>query len=220
MIRHLRPALVTVLILSALFGLVLPTAITGAALFLFPHQAGGSLVQLGGRVIGSGVIGQTFASPGYFHPRPSAAGAGYDPLASGGTNLGPTNAKLLRGRHRDHAGGAPDPGDFDGIGDLAASYRAENQLAATDLAPADAVTRSASGLDPHISPRNAILQAARIARARRVSVASVRDIIDQNTEGRQWGIFGQPRVNVLRANLALDGMGSGQATAHPTGTGR
>jgi K+-transporting ATPase ATPase C chain len=155
--------------------------------------------------VGSDLIGQGFSAAAYFHPRPSAAGAGYDASASGGTNLGPTSAKLIHGIHRTLASGGDDPGNFDGIGDLAAAYRERNGLAAGAPVPADAVTRSGSGLDPHISPANAELQVARVAKARGLPEESVRRLVARNTRGRQLGFLGEPRVNVLLLNLALDG---------------
>lgn len=187
MLRQLRPALLSVLTFTLLCGLLFPALITGAARLLFPWQAQGSLLERDGRVIGSALIGQGFAAPGYFHPRPSAAGAGYDARASGGSNLGPTSRRLV-----------------DGIRELAAAYRRENGLAADAPVPADAVTRSASGLDPDISPANAALQTARVARARGISEEAVRRLVRESTQPRQLGILGEPRVNVLALNLALD----------------
>jgi K+-transporting ATPase ATPase C chain len=175
---------------------------------MFPRQAGGSLEIRDGHVIGSTRIGQGFAAPRYFHPRPSAAGAGYDAGASGGTNLGPTSDKLIHGIHKKLANGRDDPGNFDGIADLVLAYRAENGLDPGTPIPADAVTRSASGLDPEISPANAALQAPRVARARGLAVESVRMLITRDTEPRQLGILGEPRVNVLELNLDLDRSGA------------
>ncbi|HZO89269.1 MAG TPA: potassium-transporting ATPase subunit KdpC [Chthonomonadaceae bacterium] len=204
MLQQLRPALVSVLVFTILTGLLFPFAITGIAQLVFPKQARGSLMEQNGKVIGSELIGQNFTAPGYFHPRPSAAGSGYDAANSGATNLGPTSDKLINGIHKKLPNGQDDPGNFDGIKDLAAAYRKENGLPDNAPIPADAVTRSASGLDPHISPANAQLQAARVAQARRLSEEQVRRLVMENTEGRQFGFLGEPRVNVLRLNLALD----------------
>ena len=156
---------------------------------LFPARSGGSLVRLEGRVVGSRLIAQAFAEPGYFHPRPSAAGTGYDASRSGGSNLGPTSAKLI-----------------ETIGRRAARYREENGLSPDKLVPADAVTSSGSGLDPHISPENARLQAARVARARGLPEDTILEMIGACTAGRTLGILGQPRVNVMKLNLALEGV--------------
>jgi len=179
-----------------LTGLVYPLVVTGLAQTLFPWRANGSPVSAQGRVVGSELIGQGFAAPGYFHPRPSAAGSGYDAAASAGTNLGPTSQKLVSG-----------------IRDLAIAYRQENGLPEGTPLPADAVTRSGSGLDPHVSPANAALQVPRVARARGMSQAAVRALVAQNTEGRQFGLLGEPRVNVLRLNLALDRAAPGRTAA-------
>lgn len=200
--KLLRPAIALNLIFIVLTGLAFPAVITGIAQVVFPKQANGSLIAQNGKVIGSELLGQGFAKPEYFHPRPSAAGSGYDASNSSGTNLGPTSDKLINGVH--------DPknpsGDFDGVKDLAAKYRAENGLAPNAELPADAVERSASGLDPHISPRNAALQAARVAKARGMDVDSVKRLIAENTDGAFLGVFGDPGVNVLKLNLALDHM--------------
>ena len=196
----LRPALLLTLFFVLVTGLAFPAAVTGIAQIVFPHQANGSLATENGKVVGSELIGQNFAKPEYFHPRASAAGNGYDAANSGGTNLGPTSDKLINGVH--------DPknpsGDFDGVKDLAAKYRAENGLAADALLPADAVTRSASGLDPQISPRNAELQAPRVAKARNLDVEKIRALIAANTSGPLVGVFGDPAVDVLALNRALD----------------
>ena len=156
---------------------------------LFPGRANGSPIVRDGVVVGSSLIGQTFSSPAYFHPRPSAAGQGYDGGRSGGTNLGPLSKDLVETVRR-----------------RIAEYRAENGLSAETLVPVDAVTASGSGLDPHISPENARLQAPRVARARGLSEAAVREQIKAFSEGRTLGFLGEPRVNVLRLNLALDGV--------------
>jgi potassium-transporting ATPase KdpC subunit len=202
--ESLRRAVLSVLALPALPGLVSPAVITGLSQALFRHQANGSLLLRDGRVVGSALIGQPFSDPRYFHARPSAAGAGYDGGASSGSNLGPTSAKLINGIHNKLADGSEDPGNFNGVRDLAAAYRVENGLSENAPVPPDAVTRSASGLDPHISPANAEAQVARVARARGMDEAAVRRLVLAQTEGRQFGILGEPRVNVLRLNLALD----------------
>ena len=190
MARHLiRPALVLTLLLCLLTGLVYPGVVTGLAQLLFPRQANGSLIERDGRVVGSALIGQTFTRPEYFHSRPSAAGAGYDATASGGTNLGPTSRRLA---------------DTLIAGNVARVV--EEDGAERGRIPADMVTASASGLDPHISPANAELQVARVARSRGVAEDRVRAMLRAHTEGRQFGVFGEPRVNVLLLNLALDSL--------------
>lgn len=188
--RQLSSAVLMVAVFTVLTGFLFPLVVTGMARVLFPRQAGGSLIRQGERVVGSDLIGQGFAAPGYFHPRPSAAGSGYDAANSGGTNLGPTNARLIAD-----------------VRALAVAYRQENGLPANASVPPDAVTRSGSGLDPHISPANAALQADRVARARGLPEGTVRGLVAQYTEGRQAGFLGEPRVNVLRLNLALDAGG-------------
>lgn len=186
MLHHLRPALVSVGLFTVLLGLAYPLAVTGAAQAVFPAQANGSLVRdASGRVVGSALVGQGFAGPQYLRPRPSAAGQnGYDASASSGSNLGPLNDDLL----------------------AAVRERTEDVMADAPAAivPADAVTASGSGLDPHISPEYARLQAPRIAAARAVPIAAVEEIIGRRTEGRLLGFIGQPRVNVLLVNLDLD----------------
>ncbi len=204
MLRQLRPAFLGVLAFTGLFGIAVPAAITGISLLVFPGSANGSLIERDGRIVGSVLIGQGFSAPGYFHPRPSAAGTGYDAAASGATNLGPTSDKLLNGVHRKLPNGEEDPANFDGIKDLAAAYRAENGLPAGAPVPPDAVTRSGSGLDPEISPANAEAQVARVAKARSLPESRVRELVARHTLGRQLGFLGEPRVNVLRLNLALD----------------
>lgn len=186
MLSHLRPAVVSMGLFTVLLGLAYPLAVTGVAQAAFPGQANGSLVRdAKGAVVGSALIGQAFAQPGYLHPRPSAAGAnGYDASASSGSNLGPLNPALAQ---RVKAG--------------ADALRAENPGAAI---PADAVTTSGSGLDPDISPEYARFQAPRIARARGAPVAAVQAVIEGQVEGRLFGFVGQPRVNVLAVNRALD----------------
>jgi K+-transporting ATPase ATPase C chain len=204
MFRQVRPAVMSVLLFLTVFGIAFPLAITAVSQAAFHRQASGSVIERGGRAVGSDLIGQVFASQAYFHPRPSAAGAGYDASASGGTNLGPTSAKLVNGLHGSPASGEDDPRDFDGIGDLAAAFRRDNGLPAGAAVPADAVTRSGSGLDPHISPANADAQVARVAKARGLPEGAVRRLVARFTQERQFGLLGEPRVNVLLLNLALD----------------
>lgn len=185
MLNHIRPAVVMIALFTGVLGVGYPLAVTGVAQAAFPDQANGSLVRdKAGQVVGSALVGQTFAAPGYLHPRPSAAGEGYDAAASSGSNLGPLNPDLIARVKTD-----------------ADALRTE---AGKKAIPADAVTASASGLDPHISPAYAELQAARIARARGFEEAQVRDVIRQHVEGRTFGVLGQPRVNVLLTNRALD----------------
>jgi K+-transporting ATPase ATPase C chain len=204
MFRQLRPAVVSVLVSMGLLGVVFPCVITAVAQVAFHRRANGSLIERGGKIVGSELIGQSFAAPGYFHPRPSAAGGGYDAGASAGTNLGPTSDKLVNGIHRKLPSGEDDPVNFDGIRDLAAAYRKDNGLPEGAPVPADAVTRSASGLDPDISPANADAQVSRVAKARGLPEEAVRRLVARNTRGRQLGFLGEPRVNVLLLNLALD----------------
>jgi len=202
LITSLRITFVLLLLVSGIY----PLVVWGISQAAFKHQANGSLIRNSqGQVIGSELLAQGFTKPEYFHPRPSAAGGGYDPTASSGTNLGPTSDKLINGVHKkDLSPGKPDPSNFDGVTDLAKAYRTENGLAATALVPVDAVTRSASGLDPQISPANASLQAARVAKARGISQEKLRGLIKENTSGRGLGFLGEPAVNVLKLNLALD----------------
>jgi K+-transporting ATPase ATPase C chain len=186
--REVRAAAVVTLLLALLAGLLFPLTVVGVAQLAFPHQAAGSLTRNAqGQVIGSDLIGQQFTAARYVHPRPSAAGAGYDAATSSGLNLGPTNPDLVRV-----------------IAERAAAYRSENGVPDDIELPADAVTTSASGLDPHISPANAYLQVPRVARARHMTEEQVRDIVRRHVHGRVLGFFGEPRVNVLQVNLALD----------------
>ncbi|SJM63269.1 Potassium-transporting ATPase C chain [Brevundimonas diminuta 3F5N] len=185
MLNHIRPAVVMIALFTGVLGVGYPLAVTGVAQAAFSDQANGSLVHdKEGRVVGSALVGQTFAAPGYLHPRPSAAGEGYDASASSGSNFGPLNPDLIARVKTD-----------------ADALRSET---GTKIIPADAVTASASGLDPHISPAYAELQAVRIAKARGVGETQVREVIRQHVEGRTFGVLGQPRVNVLLTNRALD----------------
>lgn len=198
-----KPALIMTLLFTILTGVVFPIVIWALGQALFPFQAQGSFLKnADGSVVGSELIGQAFSSAKYFHPRPSAAGSGYDPTSSGGTNLGPTSSKLIRGIKDDPVTTRDE--SFSGVFDLVSAYRRENEIAPSVLLPADAVTRSASGLDPEISVKNAFLQANRIARARTISQDVVTKLITANIKPRFLGIFGEPRVNVLRLNLLLD----------------
>ena len=239
MFTELRPAFMMMVVMTVLTGLVYPASVTLVAHIAFRNQANGSLIGSNGQVVGSRLIGQAFTRPEYVHPRPSAAGRGYDAAASAGSNLGPTSAKLLNGTTKmDDTGN--EVVEFDGIKNRIVHYCLDNgipydsslpldrftdgQGSLDDVKlikafnddraplvftprtpiPADAVTASASGLDPHISPANAQAQAARVAKARGVSVEQVLEAIARHTEGRTFGIFGEPRVNVLELNLDLD----------------
>ncbi|MBC8140278.1 MAG: K(+)-transporting ATPase subunit C [Armatimonadetes bacterium] len=203
MLQQLRPALMSVLAFTIITGGIFPLVIWGIGQAAFNKQANGSLVRNGDTVIGSELIGQTFTKPEYFHGRPSAAGGGYDAAASSGTNLGPTSDKLINGIADDPATKDADE-SYSGVKQNAETYRAENGLAADAPVPADAVTRSASGLDPHISPENADLQVARVAKARNLDVDTVKKLVADNTRGRDAGILGEPVVNVFTLNRALD----------------
>jgi K+-transporting ATPase ATPase C chain len=191
--KYLAAELRASLIATALIAVILcgayPLIVFGLAQGIFPGRANGSLILRDSEIAGSRLIGQQFTDPRYFHPRPSAAGAGYDATRSGGSNLGPTSRRLI-----------------EEVGRRVAAYRTENGLAPGALVPADAVTASASGLDPHISVRNAVLQARRVARARGLGEEAVLDQIKRHTESRTLGLLGEPRVNVLLLNGALDGM--------------
>jgi K+-transporting ATPase ATPase C chain len=193
MLALIRPALVTTLFFTLLLGVAYPLAVTGVGQLAFPAQAAGGLVTSGGHVAGSTLIAQGFARPEYFHPRPSAAGTnGYDATASSGSNLGPLNDDLTKR-----------------VKDSASALRTENAAA---VVPADAVTTSGSGLDPDISPAFAAFQAPRIAKARGLTAPQVAALVAAQTQGRWLGVFGQPRVNVLALNLALDAR---HPLAHP-----
>lgn len=239
MLKELGPGLRLTIVFTVLTGLLYPEVMTALSESFFPRQANGSLITVNGKVVGSSLIGQSFAKPEYFHPRPSAAGNGYDATASGGTNLGPTSAKLLHGTIK-----MDDKGkeivDFDGIDDRVVHYCVDNDIPyessvsldhfndsqgnlddvklikafnddkaplvfrANIPIPPDAITASSSGLDPHISPANAEMQANRVAKARGVTPDQVKSLLSQFTERADWGFWGEPRVNVLLLNIALD----------------
>jgi len=240
MFKQLKAGFLMMVVLTILTGFAYPAIVTLIAQAFFADQANGSLIVSNGQVIGSHLIGQNFTKPEYFHPRPSSAGSGgYDPTATGGSNLAPTSAKLLNGTTKldDKKNEVV---DFDGIKDRVVHYAVENNLPYessvplerfTDAqgnlddvklikafndektplvfrsrqpVPSDAVTASASGIDPHISPLNAEIQAVRVAKARGVSADQVRALVAQHIEGRTWWILGEPRVNVLELNLAVD----------------
>jgi K+-transporting ATPase ATPase C chain len=185
--RQLLPALVMVLVFTVLTGVLYPLVVTGAGQVLFHDQANGSIIEQDGQPVGSSLIGQPFGEPEYFHPRPSTAGDGYDGSASSGSNLGPTNPDLLAD-----------------VEQRAAAYRELNGLAPGTPVPVDAVTGSGSGLDPHISVANAALQAPRVAQARGVPAERVMALVEEHTDGRGLGVLGEPGVDVLALNLALD----------------
>jgi K+-transporting ATPase ATPase C chain len=185
--KQIWPAIGMALVLCLLTGLIYPGVVTGLALVLFPNQANGSLVSVKGRVVGSALIGQPFTRAEYFHPRASAAGGGYDATASSGTNKGPTDRKLA-----------------DTLIAQAVTDVVTNDGVQKGKIPSDMVTASASGLDPDISPANAQLQVGRVAHARGADPERVRAILDAHTQGRQFGFFGEPRVNVLLLNIAID----------------
>ena len=193
LLQELRGALFATLALAVVCCGLYPMVVFGIAQVLFPDKANGSLItDAHGAVQGSRLIGQPFTADKYFHPRPSDAGNGYDPTSSGGSNLGPTSQKLR-----------------DAIAQNVADYRVQNGLATNAPVPADAVTASASGLDPHISLENARLQAARVAKVRGLSLDRLGELIKENTDPADLGILGDPGVNVLRLNLALDGTRTG-----------
>jgi K+-transporting ATPase ATPase C chain len=239
MLKELGPGLRMMVVMTVLTGFIYPAVVTGLSQVLFRDQANGSLIVSNGQVVGSRLIGQNFKKPEYFQPRPSAAGSGYDPTASSGSNLGPTSARLMNGATKKDDKGN-EVVDFDGIQDRIVHYCIDNGIAyessvplerfkdargdlddvklikafnddkapllftAKAPIPADAVTASSSGLDPHISPRNAELQASRIAKARGIPVQQVLELMARHIEGRDLGFLGEPRVNVLESNLALD----------------
>jgi K+-transporting ATPase ATPase C chain len=185
--RQLVPALLAFVAFTFILGIVYPLAITGVSQLGFSSKANGSLVKRDGVVVGSGLIGQSFTTPTYFHPRASAAGDGYDATSSSASNLGPSNPALVKD-----------------VGARIVAYRKENGLASGTLVPVEAVTSSASGLDPHISPADAEIQAVRVAKARNLELPQVLDLVRQHTDGRSLGFLGEPGVNVLELNLALD----------------
>ena len=197
--KQLRPAIMVTLALMVITGIAYPAVVTGIAQVIFPRQANGSIVRVGGRAVGSALIGQTFAGVGYFHPRPSAAGAGYDDTLSGGTNRGPIDARLA---------------------DTLIAGMVDSVIALDSARPgripSDMVTSSASGIDPHISPASAELQLPRIARKRGASPEAVRRLVARYTEGRQFGFLGEPRVNVLLLDIALDSAFGRAATSRPS----
>ena len=239
MLKELEPGLRIMVVLTIVTGLLYPAVMTGVSQLVFPRQANGSLVTVNGKIVGSSLIGQNFTKPEYFHPRPSSAGSGYDATASGGSNLGPTSAKLLRGttgmddKHNETVA-------FDGIALRIVHYCVDNDIAYDSSVPLDqfkdaqghlddvklikafnddkaplvftpktaipqdAVTASSSGLDPHISPANAAVQAARIAKARGIQSQQLKPLIAQATDAADWGFLGEPRVNVLMLNIAMD----------------
>src|SRR5579864_69976 len=239
MLKELGPGLRLTIIFTVLTGIIYPVVMTGLSEVIFPRQSKGSLVTVNGKVVGSSLIGQPFAKPEYFHPRPSAAGNGYDASSSGGTNLGPTSSKLLRGTTK-MDDKKNEVVDFDGIDDRIVHYCVDNEIpyessvpldqfrdshgdlddvklikafnsdktpllfTAKVPIPPDAVTGSASGLDLQISPANAEIQAAHVAKARGVSTDQVKQLIPQFTKRADWGFLGEPRVNVLMLNVALD----------------
>ena len=237
--KQILPGLRIKLFMTVVLGVVYPLAMTGISQLIFPKQANGSLITVGGKVIGSEIIGQSFTKPEYFHPRPSAAGSGYDASASSGSNLGPTSAKLIHGTTK-MDDKKNEVVDYDGINLRMVHYCVDNDIPYEssmplerfkgadgnlddvklikafndDKAPliftpkvpiaADAVTASSSGLDPHISPANAQAQASRVAQARGISVDQANQMVARFTEGPDLGLLGEPRVNVLKLNLALD----------------
>jgi K+-transporting ATPase ATPase C chain len=239
MVKELGPGLRLMIVFTVLTGLLYPAVMTGLSEVIFPKQANGSLVMVNGKVVGSSLIGQPFSKPEYFHPRPSSAGNGYDATQSGGSNLGPTSAKLIRGTTK-MDDKKNEVVDFDGVDDRIVHYCIDNDIpyessvpldrfkdsqgnlddvklikafnddktplnfTPKELIPQDAVTASGSGLDPHISPANAEMQAGRVAKARNVSGDQVKQLVAQFTERPDWGFFGEPRVNVLQLNIALD----------------
>ena len=189
-LRQLIPALTALLVLTVITGVVYPLVVTAVAQVAFKDKANGSIVYIDGTAVGSKLIGQQFGDARYFHSRPSAAGAGYDGTSSSGSNYGPTNPDFL-----------------EMVAQRVVDYRKENGLAVDEVVPVDAVTASASGLDPHISVANARLQAQRVATARGLTLQFVLDLVDSNTEGRPLGILGDSGVNVLELNIALDQAG-------------
>jgi K+-transporting ATPase ATPase C chain len=190
-IANIKNTFLVTIVLTIICCVIYPVVVYGLGQLLFHHKANGSLiVGADGKVLGSELLGQPFSSDKYFHPRPSAAGTGYDGTSSGGTNLGPTSQKLV-----------------DSVKAAVEQYRKENNLASDSIVPADAVTSSASGLDPHISPENAQIQVARVAKARSLDPAKVQELVEAYTDKPWLGIIGDPGVKVLPLNLALDNLG-------------
>jgi K+-transporting ATPase ATPase C chain len=183
--KHIYPAVALAIVLTVIVGIIYPFVMTGLSDLLFKEKARGSLIEREGTVVGSRLIGQPFNGAGYFHSRPSAAGSGYDATASGGTNLGPTSKRLFEEQVRERS----------------KQLRTENRNVEI---PIDLITSSGSGLDPHISPAAADFQIPRVARERRMSEDKVKQLVQEHTEGRQFGVLGEPRVNVLELNLAVD----------------
>jgi K+-transporting ATPase ATPase C chain len=204
--RQLLPALAMVLVFTVLTGLIYPLVVTGIAQTAFKDKADGSLIERDGEVVGSRWIGQPFTEPGYFHPRPSATDYTPGPGYAYGSNEGPTSDRWLDGV--DDGETDVDESDLDGVDDKILVYREENRLAPDTPVPVDAVTGSASGLDPHISVANARLQAARVANAREMTVDAVLEMVEDHTDERELGFLGEPGVNVVELNLALDAAGS------------
>ncbi|HEX4983182.1 MAG TPA: K(+)-transporting ATPase subunit C [Ilumatobacteraceae bacterium] len=190
--RQLRPAILAMVLFTVILGVAYPMMVTAIAQVGWSDTADGSLIERDGVVVGAELIGQPFVSPQYFHPRPSAAGDGYDGSTSSGSNLGPTNPAFLAT-----------------VGERVEAYRSENGLGVGTLVPVDAVTASASGLDPHISVRNAELQAARVAQARGMTLDEVLAMVSGHTDDRPLGILGDPGVNVVELNIALDAASRG-----------
>jgi potassium-transporting ATPase KdpC subunit len=199
--NQFRPAILVTFVLVVITGLAYPGLVTGLAQLLFPRQANGSLVMADGHVLGSALIGQAFARADYFHARPSAAGAGYDDTLSAGSNLGPTSAKLA-----------------DTLIVQAVDSAVRLDEAVKGRIPSDLVTRSGSGLDPHISPASAALQVARVARERGLDTSLVRQLVARHVESRQFGVLGERRVNVLLLNLALDSLAAPKREPLTTGS--
>lgn len=190
-LRQLRPALLVAIVFTVICGLVYPMVTLAIGQVAFRDKANGSLIERNGVVVGSKLIGQSFVAPKYFHPRPSAAGAGYDGSNSSGSNYGPNNPDFLKA-----------------VAARVKAYRTENALSDSTLVPVDAVTASGSGLDPHISIANARLQVARVAEERKLPADQVETLVAKYTESRDFGVLGEPGVNVVELNLALDGLTS------------